>query len=52
MIYCDSSFLLALLLPGDFFHTHAATVAARFTESIPYTLLVELEVTNSIRRAR
>ncbi len=51
MIYCDSSFLLALLLPGDFFHAHAAPVAARFTESLPYTLLSELEVTNSIRRA-
>ena len=51
MTYCDSSFLLALLLPGDFFHRHAAPLAARFTESIPYTLLVELEVANTIRRA-
>lgn len=51
MTYCDSSFLLALLLPGDFFHRHAAPLAARFTESIPYTLLAELEVTNTIRRA-
>jgi len=51
MIYCDSSFLLALLLPGDFFHAHATPAASRFTESIPYTLLAELEVTNSIRRA-
>ncbi|GAB4180665.1 MAG: hypothetical protein Fur0032_21650 [Terrimicrobiaceae bacterium] len=51
MTYCDSSFLLALLLPGDFFHRHAAPLAARFTESIPYTLLSELEVTNTIRRA-
>ena len=51
MTYCDSSFLLALLLPGDFFHRHAAPLAARFTESIPYTLLAELEVANTIRRA-
>jgi predicted nucleic acid-binding protein len=51
MTFCDSSFLLALLLPGDFFHPYAAVVAARFTESIPYTLLAELEVTNSLRRA-
>lgn len=51
MIYCDSSFILAVLLPGDFFHPHALPVAARFTESIPLTLLAELEVTNTIRRA-
>lgn len=51
MTYCDSSFLLALLLPGDFFHPHAARLAARFLESIPFTLLAELEVTNTIRRA-
>ncbi|MBU3666091.1 MAG: type II toxin-antitoxin system VapC family toxin [Chthoniobacterales bacterium] len=51
MTFCDSSFLLALLLPGDFFHRHALPVAAQFRESIPYTLLAELEVTNTIRRA-
>ena len=51
MIYCDSSFLLALWLPADFFHRHANPVAARFTTSIPYTLLAELEVTNTLRRA-
>lgn len=51
MTFCDSSFLLALLLPRDFFHIHAARLAARFTESIPYTLLAEFEVANTIRRA-
>lgn len=51
MTYCDSSFLLALLLPGDFFHPHAARLARRFNEGIPFTLLAELEVTNTIRRA-
>jgi len=51
MTYCDSSFLLALLLPDDFFHPHAARLAARFIESIPFTLLAELEVANTIRRA-
>ncbi len=51
MTFCDSSFLLALLLPGDFFHRHAAPVAAKFRESIPFTPLAELEVTNTIRRA-
>jgi predicted nucleic acid-binding protein len=51
MTFCDSSFLLALLLPGDFFHTPAAAVASRFRESIPFTPLAELEVTNTLRRA-
>lgn len=51
MTYCDSSFLLALLLPRDFFHPHAARLAVRFRESIPLTLLAELEVANTIRRA-
>ena len=51
MTFCDSSFLLALQLPGDFFHVHAAPVAARFRESIPFTPLAELEVTNTLRRA-
>ncbi len=51
MNYCDSSFLLALYLPGDFFHPHARRLAARFKEAIPFSLLAELEVTNSIRRA-
>lgn len=51
MTYCDSSFLVSLLIPGDFFYPHATAVAARFRESIPYTLLAELEVTNTLRRA-
>lgn len=51
MTYCDSSFLLALILPQDFFHCHAAPLAARFTDSIPYTLLAELEIANTIRRS-
>lgn len=50
MIYCDSSFLLALLLPKDFFHSYAVPVAVRFKEGIPFTLLGELEVANTIRR--
>jgi len=51
MTFCDSSFLLGLLLPGDFFHRHALPVAAKFREGIPYTPLAELEVTNTLRRA-
>ncbi len=51
MIFCDSSFLIALILKTDFFHDGAAALAAKFTESIPFTLLAELEVSNTIRRA-
>jgi hypothetical protein len=51
MTFCGSTFLLALLLPGDFFHVHSAPVAARFRESVPFTPLAELEVTNTLRRA-
>jgi predicted nucleic acid-binding protein len=51
MIFCDSSFLIALLVEKDYFHAAAASQAAGFTESIPYTLLAELEVTNTLRRA-
>jgi predicted nucleic acid-binding protein len=51
MIYCDTSFLLALYVESDPFHAQAAKVAAKFTESIPFTLLCELELTNGIRRS-
>lgn len=51
MIFCDSSFLIALLVEKDYFHPSATSHAAGFTESIPYTLLAELEVTNTLRRA-
>lgn len=51
MIFCDSSFLIALLVAKDSFHPVATSHAAEFTESIPYTLLAELEVTNTLRRA-
>ena len=51
MIFCDSSFLIALLVAKDYFHPVATAHAAGFTESIPYTLLAELEVSNTLRRA-
>lgn len=51
MIYCDTSFLLALYLPFDPFHARAAKRAAKFTQGIPFTLLVELELLNGVRRA-
>ena len=50
MIYCDSSFLIALYHPGDAFHAQAGRVAAQFRDPIPYTLLAELEVTNALWR--
>ena len=44
MTYCDSSFLVSLLLPGDFFHPHAAALAARFREGIP--VIMDLTAVN------
>jgi hypothetical protein len=48
--YCDSSFLCALYLPGDKYEPTARPIAARFTESIPYPALSELELHNSAYR--
>jgi len=48
--YCDSSFLCALYLPGDKYEPAARPLAARFTESIPYPPLSELELQNSVHR--
>lgn len=50
MIYCDSSFLVALYIKRDAFHLQAAEIAARFQKPIPYTLLAELELINGVRR--
>jgi predicted nucleic acid-binding protein len=50
MIYCDTSFLLALYVRRDFFNPHALKAAANFTDPIPYTLLGELELLNDIHR--
>ena len=50
MIYCDSSFLCALYLPGDKYEPVARPIAERFTESIPYPSLSELELQNSVHR--
>jgi predicted nucleic acid-binding protein len=52
MIYCDTSFLLALYVDTDLFHAQAARLAARFTEPISFTLLAELELANGVRRGR
>ena len=50
MIYCDTSFLLALYVERDFFHPHALRLASRFTVPIPLILLADLELGNGIRR--
>lgn len=50
MIYCDTSFLLALYVERDFFHVPASRLAAKFKAPIPLTLLTELELVNGIRR--
>lgn len=52
MIYCDTSFLLALYVEQDRFYESAERLAGRFVDPIPYTLLGELELLNSIRRLR
>ncbi len=51
MIYCDTSFILALYVEEDFFHVQACRLAAKFKEPIPVTLLSELELVNGIRRS-
>ena len=51
MIYCDTSFILALYVEGGFFHLPASRLAAKFKEPIPLTLLSELELVNGIRRS-
>jgi predicted nucleic acid-binding protein len=50
VIYCDTSLLLALYIKGDCFHAQANRMAARFRKPIPFTLLVELEMVNGLRR--
>ncbi len=50
MIYCDSSFLASLYIPTDAFNPVARKVASKFVTPIPYTLLNELELINTLRR--
>jgi hypothetical protein len=42
--------LCALYLPGDKYEPVARPIAERFTESIPYPSLSELELQNSVHR--
>jgi predicted nucleic acid-binding protein len=50
MIYCDTSFLLALYIETEPGHNLALQTAATFKEAIAFTLLVELELINGVRR--
>jgi len=50
MIYCDTSFLLALYIQIEPGHVLALQTAATLHEPIALTLLVELELVNGIRR--
>jgi predicted nucleic acid-binding protein len=50
MIYCDTSFLLALYTETEPFHAQAHRTAATLREPILFTLLVELELVNGVRR--
>jgi predicted nucleic acid-binding protein len=50
MTYCDTSFLMALYLESDRLQPQARQLAHRFSSSIPFTLLAELELHNGIRR--
>jgi predicted nucleic acid-binding protein len=50
LIYCDTSFLGALYLPGEKFEPGARELAAAFTEPIAFPWLSELELRNSVYR--
>ena len=50
MVYCDTSFLGALYLPGEKFEPGARELASAFTEPIAFPWLSELELCNSVYR--
>lgn len=50
LIYCDTSFLGALYLPGEKFEPGARDLASAFTEPIAFPWLSELELRNSVYR--
>jgi predicted nucleic acid-binding protein len=50
MIYCDTSFLGALYLPGEKFEPVARQLASAFAEPMAFPWLVELELSNSVYR--
>jgi predicted nucleic acid-binding protein len=50
VIYCDTSFLVSLYFPRDAFGSEARKIASDFEESIPYSLLAELELITAAER--
>jgi hypothetical protein len=50
VIYCDTSFLGALYLPGEKFEPVARELASAFTEPMAFPWLSELELSNSVYR--
>jgi predicted nucleic acid-binding protein len=50
VVYCDTSFLGALYLPGEKFERVARELAFTFTEPMAFPWLSELEVCNSVYR--
>jgi hypothetical protein len=51
VIYCDTSFLGALYLPGEKFEPVARPLASAFAEPMVFPWLSELELSNSVYRA-
>lgn len=49
-MYCDTSFLCALYLPGEKYEPIARTVSAGWDRGIPFPWLVEIELCNAIYR--
>jgi predicted nucleic acid-binding protein len=50
LIYCDTSFLGALYLPGEEFEPGARELASTFAEPMAFPWLSELELCNSVYR--
>jgi predicted nucleic acid-binding protein len=50
LIYCDTSFLGALYLPGEKFEPGARELASTFAEPMAFPWLSELELCNSVYR--
>jgi hypothetical protein len=50
LIFCDSSFLVALYLGTQSHSKTAREIAVTFASGIPYPWLIELELCTSLRR--
>lgn len=50
MTYCDSSFVVALFVPGDRFAPIASGIASKLSQGIPIIPVGEVELINRIHR--